>query len=306
MLRRTVFKAALAATGGALTSIAAAEAAQAGGGFPDIIGLPDGFQPEGIAIGAGTTFYVGSLVDGAIYRGDLRDGRGGLFIPGRPGSQAIGLELDDRGRLWVCTGVGAAVYQASTGRRLAEWDFGGSFVNDAKATGRAVWFTDSYRGVLVKVPIGRHGELPGPAGFETVTPTGPLAEVDAFNNGIESTECGALIIGQMVAARLVRFDPATGGSSVVDLRGGSAANADGLLRRGGVLYVVRNFDNAISKFRLDADGGVARPIGQLTSPAFDIPATIGAFGTSIYAVNGRFNIEAPAPTDTYDVVRVAA
>jgi hypothetical protein len=305
MQRRTVIKGVVAATGGALTSIVVGETAQAGR-LPEIIGLPDGFQPEGIAIGEGAIFYVGSLVDGAIYRGDLRDGRGGLFIPGRPGSQAVGLELDDRGRLWVCSGVGAAVYQASTGLRLAEWDFGGGFVNDAKATGRDVWFTDSSRGVLVRLPLGRHGELPGPAGFETITPTGPLADPEAFNNGIESTECGALIIGQMATGRLVRFDPATSTSSVVDLRGGSVANADGLLRRGGVLYVVRNFDNAISKFRLDSDGRLARPIGQLTSPAFDIPATVGAFGSSLYAVNGRFNLEAPAPTDSYDVVRVAA
>ena len=39
--------------------------------FPDLIPLPDGFQPEGIAVGKGSTFYVGSIPTGAIYRGDL-------------------------------------------------------------------------------------------------------------------------------------------------------------------------------------------------------------------------------------------
>ena len=29
--------------------------------FPKVIDLPNGFQPEGISIGRGTSFYVGSL-----------------------------------------------------------------------------------------------------------------------------------------------------------------------------------------------------------------------------------------------------
>ena len=38
--------------------------------FPQVISLPNGFQPEGIATGNGTTFYVGSIPTGAVYRGD--------------------------------------------------------------------------------------------------------------------------------------------------------------------------------------------------------------------------------------------
>src|SRR5688572_25353002 len=44
--------------------------------FPERIPLPDGFRPEGIAIGNGPTFYVGSIPTGAIYRGNLRTGEG--------------------------------------------------------------------------------------------------------------------------------------------------------------------------------------------------------------------------------------
>ena len=40
--------------------------------FPDIVPLPTGFEPEGIAIGGGSTFYAGSLADGTIVAGDLR------------------------------------------------------------------------------------------------------------------------------------------------------------------------------------------------------------------------------------------
>jgi hypothetical protein len=34
--------------------------------FPQVIPLPNGFQPEGIATGQGTTFYVGSIPTGRV------------------------------------------------------------------------------------------------------------------------------------------------------------------------------------------------------------------------------------------------
>jgi hypothetical protein len=43
--------------------------------FPDIISLPDGYAPEGIVVGHGTNFYVGSLSTGAVLRGNLRTGQ---------------------------------------------------------------------------------------------------------------------------------------------------------------------------------------------------------------------------------------
>ena len=55
--------------------------------FPAVIQLPTGFQPEGIEIGKGTTFYVGSVATGAIYRGDLRTGQGAILVPGCGGPQ---------------------------------------------------------------------------------------------------------------------------------------------------------------------------------------------------------------------------
>ena len=56
--------------------------------YQEVIQLPTGFRPEGIAVGQGSTFYVGSLADGAIFRGDLRDGQGSVFIPGQAGPGA--------------------------------------------------------------------------------------------------------------------------------------------------------------------------------------------------------------------------
>ena len=56
--------------------------------FPDTIRLPDGWQPEGIAAGRGTSLYVGSIPTGAVWKGDARTGRGDVLVEGRPGSAA--------------------------------------------------------------------------------------------------------------------------------------------------------------------------------------------------------------------------
>jgi hypothetical protein len=100
---------------GLLAALVVTGLASAGGPFPARIDLPNGWQPEGIAI-AGQTFYVGSIPTGAVYRGNLSTGEGAEFIPAQAGRQAIGLEVS-RGRLFVAggpTGDGY-VYNARTG-----------------------------------------------------------------------------------------------------------------------------------------------------------------------------------------------
>ncbi|HEV2712137.1 MAG TPA: hypothetical protein VGU26_03490, partial [Gaiellaceae bacterium] len=129
--------------------------------FPERIALPDGFRPEGIAIGNGTTFYVGSIPTGAIFRGDLRTGEGSIFVPGAttPGERAaIGVAFD-HGRLYVAGGgLGKGfVYSASTGELLATHTFftptapGQTFVNDVVVARDGVYFTDSVRPFLYRV-----------------------------------------------------------------------------------------------------------------------------------------------------------
>src|ERR687896_1011813 len=116
-------------------------AATSANSFPTRIDLPDGWQPEGIAIGKGTTAYVGSIPTGRIWRGNLRTGQGAEFIPDR-GRRAIGVEYDDRRkRLFVAGGpLGTGyVYNTRTGADVAQFTFTteGSFVNDVVVTKRA-------------------------------------------------------------------------------------------------------------------------------------------------------------------------
>ena len=136
-----------------------ATTAAARGVFPETIPLPTGFQPEGISIGNGTTFYVGSIPTGAVYRGNLRTGTGAILVPGAAGRAAIGIEFD-RGLLFVAGGpTGKAfVYDASSGALVREVQLatgtGGTFVNDVVVTKTAAYFTDSQRAVLYRLPLG--------------------------------------------------------------------------------------------------------------------------------------------------------
>ena len=92
----------------------------------DVIALPDGFQPEGIAIGPGGTGYVGSLADGDVYVFDVRTGEEITTLDGPgPGTPSVGLKVDNRGRLFIAGGPTgpARVVDAETGAELRSYDF---------------------------------------------------------------------------------------------------------------------------------------------------------------------------------------
>ncbi|WP_238011346.1 superoxide dismutase [Dactylosporangium sp. AC04546] len=298
MHRRTL----LAGAAGVAAGLAVPGAAEARTTFPEIIDLPPGFQPEGITAGPGTTFYVGSLATGAIYRGDVATGKGSTLVEGSNGA-ALGLEFDRHGRLWVAgAGTGGATVYSATGRKLTQYNFNGTFVNDVVVTEDAAYFTDSYQPVLYKVPL-HHHRLPGQDAVQIIQLPGELGDAAGFNNGIEATPDGRLIIVQMLADRLLSYDPKRGTAGRIDLGGASVLQGDGLLRRGQHLYVVRNFFNIIAKFRLHPSLKKAELAEEITHPKFDIPATVAGFGPHLYAVNARFNVEVPTPETTYNIVR---
>jgi hypothetical protein len=142
--------------------------------FPDHIPLPTGFQPEGIVSGRGSEFFVGSLGNGDIFRGDYRTGEGEVLST--EGEPAVGLSYDQRSDHLFVAGGGtgkAFVYDARTGETDATYQFTdpqsatpGSFVNDVVVTREAAYFTDSFRvsdagrAFLYRVPLGPGGRLP--------------------------------------------------------------------------------------------------------------------------------------------------
>jgi len=285
---------------------------------PPVIGLPDGFQPEGIATGQGSSFYVGSLRDGSIYRGDLLTGDGGVLVPGELGRVAVGMKVDDRNRLIVAAGAGATVYDAVTGARLADYPIapdGGSFVNDVVVTRDAAYFTDSMKPFLYVLPFGPDGELPSPGSVRELPLTGDLTYQDSGPgycelapqvnaNGIEATPDGVeLIVVQFNTGLLFSVDPASGVARTIDLGAQRLTCGDGLLLRGDTLYAVQNLFNQVAVVTLDSTYRSGVLTRTITDPALDVPATIAAFETFLYAVNGRFTTT-PEPNTSYQIVRL--
>jgi sugar lactone lactonase YvrE len=281
--------------------------AAAGPAFPQKLDLPNGFAPEGIAIGHGPTFYVGSIPTGAIYRGDLRTGEGRVLVPAAPGRQAIGLDVDRKNRLFVAGGpTGRAfVYDAPSGGLLAEYTLttGATFVNDVVVTRDGAYFTDSLQQQLYRVPLGPGGALGAAA--ETIPLSGDITFVSGFNvNGIDATPNGRmLVVVQSNLGKLFTVDPRTGVADEIDLGGETVTAGDGILLDGKTLYVVRNQQNRIAVVRLARDLGSGTLLTHLTHPDFSVPTTIAEFGQRLYAVNARFGTPV-TPTTPYWVTQL--
>jgi sugar lactone lactonase YvrE len=287
-----------------MLSIAAVAALAA---FPQVIQLPKGFQPEGIEVGKGTTFYVGSVAKGAIYRGNLRTGTGAILVPGASGKSATGIELDNRSRLFVAgasTGK-AYVYNAKSGALIRTYSLATSptFINDAVVTRSGAYFTDSQKAVLYRIPIAAGGAL-GDA--QTIPLSGDFALASGFNlNGIDATPNGGTLIAvQTNKGKLFRIDPATGATREISLGGESVPNGDGILLTGKTLYVVQNQLNRVAVIALSSNLGSGRVVTRLTDPDLAVPTTIDDLGRRLYAVNARFGTPNPGSAE-YQVVQLA-
>ena len=262
--------------------------------FPAHIDLPDGFQPEGIAIGPGATAWLGSLADGDIYRVSLRTGEGSVVVPGT-GTPAVGLKRDGSGRLYVAGGPPGTARVIDTGSgAITSYALGGAFVNDVVLTRKAAWFTDSGVPRLYRLDRGEGG---APAATATpVTLTGEWVQGTGFGaNGIATAPGGkALLVVNSETGKLYRVET-TGVATEVDTV--SLKAGDGLLRHGRLLYVVRNQEDTVVVLRLDRTGLSGDVVRTITSDDFDVPTTLARFGTHLYLPNARFGTSSPTTAD---------
>ncbi|MDG4789355.1 superoxide dismutase [Micromonospora sp. WMMD1102] len=276
--------------------------------FPDTFDLPDGWMPEGIAIGALPFAYFGSRYDGAIYRVDLATGEGRVLGEGPgPDLPSIGLKLDGRGRLFVAgggSGLGRIV-DARSGQVLANLYFtvDSTFVNDVVLTRHAAYFTDSSNPVLYVVPTGRGAGADDVRGLPL---TGDIVYAAGINaNGICRTPDGrALLVVQSNTGLLFRVDPRSGVTRQVDLGGELLTNGDGLLLDGRTLYAVLNRLNTVAVLRLSPDGRSGRIVERLTDPRFDVPTAVASYGNRLYLPNARFTTP-PTPETPYTAVAIS-
>ncbi len=304
MFRKLVMILALPALAWSLSGAAVVERhPPRGHDFPDTIALPDGFFPEGIAIG-GRTAYVGSLVDGRIQRQDLKTGRSTSFASS-PGANkiAVGMDVDKRGRLWVAGGgpglapdvtPGFRVYDTKNGTLLRDVRVEAGFVNDVIVTRDAAWFTDSFSPQLIRVPIGRNGAIGAP---QYVTLGGDWKQADGFNaNGIVATPNGRqLIVAQSTAPDVpgaaLYAVPADSKAAVLDARriqlDATLPGADGLVLVGRTLYSVAGA-NGVVQVSLSHRLTRGRIVRTLPVPGSVTPTTADVFGSRLYVVDAKF------------------
>jgi hypothetical protein len=274
-----------------------------GSAFPNAISLP--VDPDGIAVGNGTTFFVGDFDgDEGIYVGDLRTGAMRLLRApdGRP---VTGLKHDLRsGYLFAARGESgwATVLDASTGAIITEYQLavGETYVNDVVVTTTAAYFTESLRPVIYRVPIGPRGEPV--CRFEVLKLSGEFVQTPVpcrgvrsaiISNGIEATPHGEwLIINSYSDGALYRVNPVTGDARRIRLGGTSLCFADGNLLDGHTLYVMQSALGRMAVVRLSLADLTGRVDGFIAGP---YPmTTMARYGTSIYAVTAEFQF-VPAP-----------
>jgi hypothetical protein len=295
--------------------------------FPQILPLPVGFRPEGIAIGRGTEFFVSGLgnfaqdgetiVGAAIYRGDLRTGQGEVIAELPDGQMAVGIKLDERtDYLFVAGGLAknVVVYDVQAREKIATFPLiDAGFANDLFVTRDAVYVTDSFSSFLFRIPLRPGGGLPPQGPIEGFTMSGDYAVGDMSYpfqaNGIVATPNDRwLIVVNSNSGLLYRVNPATGLAKQIDLGGKTIPFGDGLVLDGRMLYVVQNFPNKISAVWLNPDLLSGTIVDDITSPYLAIPTTAASFGNALYVVNARFVESEPlnpeSPDIPYEVVRV--
>jgi hypothetical protein len=285
--------------------------------FPDRINLPNGFRPEGIDSGPGTSFFVGSLVDGAIWRGDLRTGSGAVLADGAQDRVSVGIAYEAaRNRLWVAGGGPSffgtgdvRVYDASSGDLLRTFvipappDPTVRFLNDVAITHDAVYVTDSFNAQLVRIPLPADGSLPSTASVTLLPVIGDDFEQTpgvANLNGIVA-KSGVLIVAQSNTGKLFRVDPDTGIADMVDLGGEELPGPDGLELRGNTLYVVGG--GLVTVVRLGARLASGVVLGETTDPGLDVPTTATVAAGRLWVVNARFTTP-PTPDTAYWITQL--
>ncbi|NYI44721.1 Cu-Zn family superoxide dismutase [Nocardioides aromaticivorans] len=256
-------------------------------------------------------FYVSEVTGGEIHRGSVQsaqteewlegDGTDGRFT-------ARGITVDHEGNVYVAggpNGIGTGrpdlwVYDKE-GALLAALRVPGTadaFLNDV-AIGRdgAAYFTNSNDPQVFRVAEGEDG-------WEATLwadATGTITRSAGFNLGgiVLSADRSAFVVAQGNVGRMWRFDSRTGEASEI-ATDTDLVNADGLVRRGNRLTVVRNFSRMVATLRVSADGSRLVTLGQEPSSADRVLTTAKTLRGRILYVDSKFD-EAVA-SGPYEVV----
>ncbi len=276
-----------------------------------LTGDPGGSKFEGIGVDRRQrTFYVTETTGGEIHRG--RVGRTSVqeWKPeGADGrTTARGITTDRRNRVYVAGGPNGLgtdrpdlwVY-SPTGRLLAalKVDRPDVFLNDVVVgPDGAAYFTNSNDPEIYRVARedGRWRVRLWVDASETI-PRQP-----GFNLGgiVLSPDRRSLVVAQGNTGRLWRFGLDDRQVSAVDTADEDLVNADGLVRRGHTLLVVRNFVRRLTTLRLSEDGRTARFVREVATDPDRVFTTAKIARGRLLLIDSHFDEPVAAPP--YEVV----
>jgi len=256
-------------------------------------------------------FYVSEVTGGEIHRGTVRsattaewlsgDGTDGRFT-------ARGITVDKEGRVYIAGGPNGNgtgrpdlwVYSAQ-GTLLAALRAPGTdvFLNDvAIGPDGAAYFTNSNDPQVFRVA----DDGSGWSASLWADASDTIDRKDGFNLGgiVLTADRSAFVVAQGNVGRLWRFSTRTATVGPVETGGADLKDADGLVRQGNRLTVVRNFSKMIATLQLTHDGRRALLLDQQASAADRVLTTAKTLRGRILYVDSKFD-EAVA-TGPYEVI----
>lgn len=279
----------------------------------ELPGDTGGSKFEGIGYDVRTQhFYVSETTGGEIHRGQLRAAAATEWLRG-DGTDgrwtARGVTVDSRGRVYVAGGPNGIdhpgapdlwVYDSS-GRLLAALRTGvaNAFLNDVViGPDGAAYFTNSNAPQVFRVTE-QHGQW---TVRTWVDATASIPTQTGFNLGgiVLSPDRRALVVAQGNVGKLWRFDLETGAVSRVDTGTADLVNADGLVRDGDLLWVVRNFSRVLSTLRLSDDGSTASLVSAVATDPTRVFTTAKLAQGRLLLVDSKF--DEPVAVPPYQVV----
>lgn len=279
----------------------------------ELSGDAGGSRFEGIGADARRgTFFVSEVTGGEIHRGTAAEAAVSQWLPGDGVDgryTARGIDVDDAGCVYIAGGPNGLnqpdrpdlwVYSPA-GQLLAALRAPGAqvFLNDVViGPDGAAYFTNSNAPQVYRVAL--EGGMWQARLWADATGTIPV--VPGFNLGgiVTTPDRSALVVGQGTTGQLWRFDLADATVSPVETGGADLTGADGLVRRGQVMTVVRNFQRMLATLTLASDGSTARLLSQRPTDPARVLTTAKVLRGRMMFVDSKFDEPTAAPP--YQVV----
>ena len=279
-----------------------------------VVGTTGGSKFEGIGVDKRTgVFYVSETTGGEIHRGQVSkantrqwlagDGTHGRFT-------ARGITVDSAGRVYIAGGPNSIDHPGAPdlwvysrdGQLLAALRTGvdNAFLNDvAIGPDGAAYFTNSNAPQVFRVVKKR-----GAWSVTTwVDATGTIATADRVNLGgiVVGPDRRSLVVAQGNVGKLWRFDLRSRVVSLIDTGDTNLVGADGLVRRGRTLWVVRNFPRVLTALHLGRTARTASLLSEQPTDPDRVFTTAKLAGGRLLLVDSKFD-ENPVGLPPYQVV----